>query len=1182
MRKLYTLIAIVTSFQFSSTNAQNVGINDDASTPHASAILDVKSINKGLLIPRVALTATNLAAPISSPGTSLLVYNTVATSGEFGVSPGFYFWNGSGWEKISSNTWSLNGNAWTDPSINFIGTKDDQPLVFKVNNVYSGFINRTHGNTGFGFSTLLPNSSGTANTAVGAGALVANTLGSANSASGYGALLANTTGASNTANGNQALYSNIQGSYNTAVGDRALQSNTVGSNNTAIGYLANVGYGNQTNSTAIGYNALVTQSNSMVLGNNVNVGVGTSSPDMSALLDLSSNSRGVLIPRMTSTERAGISSPATGLIVYQADGTQGIYVNLGTPSVPNWTSLSSTNNVWTLNGNAGTTSASFVGTTDMQPLSFKVSNFAAGFIHPSNENTAFGLGTLVANTTGNLNTANGAEALYSNTTGSENIAVGVAALQANTTGSLNTATGNQALLSNTEGVYNAAHGYQALHSNTTGTYNTAIGSAALFSNTEGMHNTALGSFADVTAPNLVNATAVGYNSKVSQSNSMVLGENVNVGIGTSAPNSSSLLDLTSNSKGLLIPRMTTDERNGIASPATGLLVYDNLLNSFYYHNGTAWAPLGGGVSSSGWLLNGNSGTDPATQFIGTTDTQPLLFKVNNVPAGQIQVSNANTAFGVGTLANSTGDQNTAVGYHALYSNTTGQLNTAHGSTALFSNTTGSYNTAIGLEALHENTTGNANSAFGEGALYLNSTGGGNTAVGESTLNYNTTGNYNTAVGSTAMYQSSTGSYNSAVGVTALMLNTSGSYNTAVGFDALRDNGATDYNTGIGYSALRNNNTGAANTASGYNALRSNTSGSSNTANGYEALYSNTTGFQNLAMGYQALHSNTSGFDNTANGQSALFSNTTGRLNTGTGYFSLHDNNTGIFNTAHGSGSLGANTTGSYNVASGSSSLIQNITGSHNTASGFESLYSNNEDFNTAFGSSALRNTTISQGNTALGYMAGAARNNGYYNVFLGANTDVNGDDYYNCIAIGHGTVCTAVSQVTIGNSATTSYRAYANWSNISDGRYKQNVREDVPGLSFITKLKPVTYNLDAAGIDNFLHRNVQNKQDVNESFSGSVSKEKALNQKGKIRYTGFVAQDVERAAQELGFDFSGVDAPKNANDVYSLRYSDFVVPLVKAVQEQQALIEKQNDEIKKLRDQLDALARTVQALSSNK
>jgi hypothetical protein len=66
-------------------------------------------------------------------------------------------------------------------------------------------------------------------------------------------------------------------------------------------------------------------------------------------------------------------------------------------------------------------------------------------------------------------------------------------------------------------------------------------------------------------------------------------------------------------------------------------------------------------------------------------------------------------------------------------------------------------------------------------------------------------------------------------------------------------------------------------------------------------------------------------------------------------------------------------------------------------------------------------------------------------------------------------------------------------------------------------------------------------------------------------YSGFVAQDVEKAALETGYDFSGVDKPRNENDLYGLRYAEFVVPLVKAMQEQQSQIEelKKDNKIQK-------------------
>lgn len=82
--------------------AQNVGIDETGSAPNPSAMLDIKSSSKGLLIPRVSLTATNNSSPISSPATSLLVYNTnTAGSGATAVTTGFYYWDAAQWVSSS-------------------------------------------------------------------------------------------------------------------------------------------------------------------------------------------------------------------------------------------------------------------------------------------------------------------------------------------------------------------------------------------------------------------------------------------------------------------------------------------------------------------------------------------------------------------------------------------------------------------------------------------------------------------------------------------------------------------------------------------------------------------------------------------------------------------------------------------------------------------------------------------------------------------------------------------------------------------------------------------------------------------------------------------------------------------------------------------------------------------------
>lgn len=123
------------------TFSQNVGINASGTAPENSAGLDVDFSNKGVLIPRVSLTALDVSSPISSPATSLLVYNT-ATAGTDAnqVTPGYYYWYASKWvrllggEEANGKYWRVDGNSGTTPGTNFIGTTNDVGLRIKTNN----------------------------------------------------------------------------------------------------------------------------------------------------------------------------------------------------------------------------------------------------------------------------------------------------------------------------------------------------------------------------------------------------------------------------------------------------------------------------------------------------------------------------------------------------------------------------------------------------------------------------------------------------------------------------------------------------------------------------------------------------------------------------------------------------------------------------------------------------------------------------------------------------------------------------------------------------------------------------------------------------------------------------------------------------------------------------------------
>ncbi|HLP64879.1 hypothetical protein [Flavobacterium sp.] len=119
-------------FLFCFTLTAQVGIG--TTSPSDSSMLDVVSTNKGLLVPRVALSLTTSASPIAAPDVSLLVFNT-ATAGD--VTPGYYYWSGTGWVRLQSGNsvdWTTTGNNTTNPAINFIGTTNPVDFVTRTNN----------------------------------------------------------------------------------------------------------------------------------------------------------------------------------------------------------------------------------------------------------------------------------------------------------------------------------------------------------------------------------------------------------------------------------------------------------------------------------------------------------------------------------------------------------------------------------------------------------------------------------------------------------------------------------------------------------------------------------------------------------------------------------------------------------------------------------------------------------------------------------------------------------------------------------------------------------------------------------------------------------------------------------------------------------------------------------------
>lgn len=432
---------------------------------------------------------------------------------------------------------------------------------------------------------------------------------------------------------------------------------------------------------------------------------------------------------------------------------------------------------------------------------------------------------------------------------------------------------------------------------------------------------------------------------------------------------------------------------------------------------------------------------------------------------------------------------------------------------------GTNNCAFGLGVLINTTpSSNNNSGFGWNALFSNSAGNCNAAMGSEALFNNVIGSYNVAIGDSTLYTNTRGSNNIAIGRYSLFLNNTGDNNIALG-DSVLYNNLGDNNIAFGKAALYNNS-----------------NGSDNIACGNQALYNDVSGYSNIAIGTRALHSQNSGGHNLAIGSGALYS-----IQFGTA------------NIAIGTGALGNSTLSFNNIAIGNYCYVNDY-GHGNVALG---------NYAGAFGST--------QYNTAIGHSALNANNSGHYNSTLGYLSNVSGVGIINNgTAIGQGAVVQGSDIVQLGDANVTQVECWSgNYFTTSDSRFKNNIKEDdVKGLEFIKRLRPVVYNMDTKKLTEFMVKNLPD----------SVKKlhtAKDFKKSSSIRQSGFIAQEVEQAAKMANYNFNGVHIPENEDGHYSVAYAQFVVPLVKSVQEQQQMI----DELKlKIEEQKQINSELIQKL----
>ncbi|KPH12876.1 hypothetical protein [Chryseobacterium sp. ERMR1:04] len=244
------------------------------------------------------------------------------------------------------------------------------------------------------------------------------------------------------------------------------------------------------------------------------------------------------------------------------------------------------------------------------------------------------------------------------------------------------------------------------------------------------------------------------------------------------------------------------------------------------------------ANAQSWNLTGNAGTNPGTNFLGTSDNQSIVFKTNNVEklkitpngrfvffnvtgAGQlfdknlffgggVESSSAilNTVFGMGAFTQNTiGAGNTSIGANVMSLATSGDANTAIGSGAMRNTQTAKLSVAVGSNALENLISGEGNVGVGVAAMGSETLiGNNNVSVGNSAARYLKNGNENVIVGGNAFRALRTGSNNINLGASNANLILSGNNNIFIGSNIVPYSSTPDNELNIGNWIVGNNGT----------------------------------------------------------------------------------------------------------------------------------------------------------------------------------------------------------------------------------------------------------------------------------------------------------------------------------------------------------------------------------------
>lgn len=357
--------------------------------------------------------------------------------------------------------------------------------------------------------------------------------------------------------------------------------------------------------------------------------------------------------------------------------------------------------------------------------------------------------------------------------------------------------------------------------------------------------------------------------------------------------------------------------------------------------------------------------------------------------------------------------------------------------------------------------------------------------------------------------------------------------------------------------------GYRNTMIGFSAGKNNVDGDYNLYLGDYSGYNVDSGHRNVFLGEKAGYGNTNVSESF---QFYAFKSYNNYIGFETGFNAVEGRHNNYIGVQAGAGSSSVQNTGHNNNFIGYRAGRLNTTGDNNNFIGNEAGY-NNEDgaYNIFIGDFSGKNAIGSSNNVFLGGFSGYLFNPGQKNTLLGYKAEISTDGLNHATAIGAEAVVNESNKIYLHTgSATGLITGDVDYTDPSDSRFKSYVNENVPGLDMVLGLRPVNYKFD---YKTYI-------QHLTQLMPGAEQQERIIgledaNENSRDR-VGFIAQEVDALTNSLGYEFGGLHKPdpKNPTSHYTISYSKFVVPLVKAVQEQQVIIDAQEARIADLENRV--------------